>query len=73
MALQALAHPNLSDDDVCLIWGTDNDRVRALREIKDLGYVCLREFGLKNEDAVRGEDPRSGFGAFGGALGRVMS
>ena len=64
MALQALAHPDFSDDDVCLVWGTDNDRVRALREIKDLGYVCLREFGLKNEDTVRGEDSRSAFGAF---------
>ena len=73
MALQALAHPNFSDDDVCLIWGTDNVRVRTLREIKDLGYLCLREFGLKNEDAVRGEDPGSAFGAFGGAPGRTMS
>jgi len=69
MALQALAHPDFSDDDVCLVWGTDNVRVRTLREIKDLGYLCLREFGLKYEDTVRGEDPRSAFGAFGGALG----
>ena len=74
MALQAFAHPNFSDDDVCLIWGTDNVRVRTLREIKDLGYLYLREFGLKNEDTARGEDPwRTAFGAFGGALGRVIS
>jgi hypothetical protein len=69
MALEAFAHPDFSDDDVCLIWGTDNVRVRILREIKDLGYVCLREFGLKNEDTVRGEDPGSAFRTFGGALG----
>jgi hypothetical protein len=73
MALQALAHPDFSDDDVCLIWGTGNARVRTLREIKDLGYLCLREFGLENEETVRGEDPRSALGAFGGALGRVIS
>lgn len=54
MTLQALAHPNCGDDDVCLIWGTDHIRVRTVREIKDLGYVRLREFGLENEDAVGG-------------------
>jgi hypothetical protein len=42
MALQALAHSNRSDHDVRLIWGTDDVRVRILREIKDLGYVRLR-------------------------------
>ena len=72
MTLQALAHPNCGDDDVCLIWGTDHIRVRTVREIKDLGYVCLREFGLKNEDAVRGKDPGRAFGAFEGASGRAL-
>lgn len=73
MALQALAHPNRGDDNVGLVWGTDNVRVRALGEIEDLGYICLREFGLEDEDSARGEDPGNGnafnaFGAFGGAL-----
>jgi len=68
MALQALAHANCSDDDVRFIWGTDDVRVRTIREIKDLGDVCVRKFGLKNENAVGGEDPGCAFCAFRGAL-----
>jgi hypothetical protein len=68
MALQALAHPNRGDNDVGLIWGTNNVRVRLLREIENLGYVCVREFGLKNENPLRGEDSGRAFGALRGTL-----
>lgn len=69
MTLEALAHANCSYDDVRIIWGTDDVRVRTIREIKDLGYVCVRKFGLENEYAVGGEDPRCAFCAFRGTLG----
>ena len=69
MTLQALAHPDRGDEDVGLIWGTDNIRVRLLREIEDLAYVRVREFGLKNEDTMGGEDSGRAFGALAGALG----
>jgi len=69
MAFQALTHSNRGDYDICLIRGTDNVRVRFLCEIKDLRYLCVRKLGLKDEDAMRGEDSRCPFGALGGALG----
>lgn len=69
MAFQALAHSNRSNYDICLIRGTDNVRVRLLRDIKDLRYLCVRKLGLKDEDAMRGEDSGRPFGALGGALG----
>jgi len=68
MALQALAHPNRGDNDVSLIRGTNNVRVRLLREIENLGYVSVREFGLKNKDTLRCEDSGRAFGALRGTL-----
>jgi len=69
MAFQALTHSNRGDYDICFIRGSDNVRVRLLCEIKDLRYRCVRKLGLKDEDAMRGEDSGRPFGALGRALG----
>jgi hypothetical protein len=73
MTLEALAHPNCSDDDVRIIWGPDNVRVRPLREIKDFGYVCLRKLGLENENTARGEDSGRALNTLRGGLGSTLS